>query len=76
MFYVINIQTTKDDQNLQSIFAYATEQEAISAYHASLASNYASTTLSSFTVILIDKYGDQKSNEYWDESYFAEQNEP
>ena len=60
--YLINIQS-----EAQSIFKYENETEARSAYHSTLASNYAAYdegTLNSFTVVLMNQSGDVIAKEF------------
>lgn len=55
-YYVISIQVIGETK-AQSIFAYDSEKEALSAYYGTLASNYASETLTGFCVMLINGFG-------------------
>ena len=60
--YLINIQS-----EAQSIFKYDSENDARSAYHSTLASNYAAYdagTLNSFTVVLMNQSGDVVAKEF------------
>ena len=71
MFYVINIQKMADS-SAQTITAYATRDEALSAYHSTLASNYVSTTLVLFAVSLLNEHGAVENHEYWELASNAE----
>lgn len=64
-YFVISIQKI-GTTNIQSIYAYNTKEEALSVYHNTLASNYASTTLDFFSVIVLNQYGITEVMEYWE----------
>ena len=70
-YYVISIQKT-DSGNAQSIFAYDSRDEALSAYHSTLASNYVSSVLNGFCVILMNEHGGTELKEYWDKPIINE----
>lgn len=63
-YFVINIQKT-DESTIQSIFSYTSKEEALSTYHNTLASNYVSSTLRSFCVMLINEHGGTELKEYY-----------
>lgn len=58
-FYVVNIQP-----EAQSIFKYGNQADALSAYHSTLASNYAAG-LESFSVSVLDHNGSTMVQEYY-----------
>ena len=67
-YYVVNIQI-KDSTSAQSIFEYATKEDAETAYHSTLASNYTGvkdSNLDSFSVVLLNQYGTMEDNECYD----------
>lgn len=55
MYYVVSIQIMKDDTQAQSIFAYESLEDALSAYHSTMASNYLSTTLKSCSCMVCNE---------------------
>ena len=65
MFFVVSIQRT-GDSNPVSIFAYNTKEEALSAYHSTLASNYISETLVEFCAMVVNEHGGTEVREYWE----------
>lgn len=64
MYYVVSIQIMKDDTKAQSIFAYESQEEALSAYHSTMASNYLSTTLKSCSCLVCNEIGGVIKTEY------------
>lgn len=58
-FFVVNIQP-----EAQSIFRYGNQSDAMSAYHSTLASNYAAG-LASFSVSVLDHNGTMISHEFY-----------
>lgn len=62
-YYVINIQNTGDSRPYVTT-DYDTIEEAKSAFHSILASNYASPVLKGFAVSLMDECGITIMNEY------------
>ena len=63
VFYVVNIQETAEGTPV-SISAYDNKDNAYSAYHSELASNYASQVLTEFTVFVLNAHGAQETNMY------------
>lgn len=55
MYYLISIQIMKDDTKAQSIFAYESQEEALSAYHSTMASNYLSETIKSCSCMVCNE---------------------
>lgn len=55
-YFLVSIQTLSTGQTPSSIAGYSALEDAISAYHATLASNYISN-LNGFTVMIIDQNG-------------------
>ena len=64
-FFVISIQTTEETTS-QSIFAYDTKEEALSAYHSTLASDYIATALIAFCAMVVNEHGGTEVREYWE----------
>lgn len=75
MYYLISIQKL-EETTAQSIFAYEDKTSAMSAYHSTLASNYASTTLNGFCVMVINEHGGTEIREYWEKPYTPPEPEP
>ena len=65
MYFLVNIQHTNADAFPSSIFSYSDYNEARSAYHSTLASNY-TADLKGFSVILINQYGNTIANEFFE----------
>lgn len=63
MYFLVNIQHTNADSFPSSIFPYSDYNEARSAYHSTLASNYAAD-LKGFSVVLLNQYGNTIAQEY------------
>ena len=72
MYYIVSIQKMKDETRAQSVFGYATKEEALSVYHSTLASNYISETLALFAVSLLNEHGAVEAHEYWEMASKAE----
>ena len=70
-YFIVNIQFTADS-NPYATSDYSTIEEAKSAFHSILASNYASPVLKGFAVSLMDECGITVMNEY--KSVSAEEN--
>lgn len=64
-YYVVSMQRT-GDASPASIFGYNTLEEARSAYHTTLASNYVSEVLDAFCVMLINEHGGVEAKEFWE----------
>ena len=65
-FYLVSIQIMKDGTQAQSIFAYDSRTEAVSAFHSTLASNYASDALKAFSALVINYIGGVEECDYWE----------
>lgn len=65
-YYLIHIQIMNDGTQAQSVFAYDDRTSAISAFHSTLASDYASQSLKAFTAMVINYHGGTEAREYWD----------
>ena len=65
MYYVVSIQTVGETHPC-SIFAFNSYEEASSNYHSTLASNYVSTTLDAFSVVLLNEHGGTEMKEFWE----------
>lgn len=63
--FLISIQYVNDGTNPCGIFAYNDEDSAISAYHSTLASNYANPNLNEFLCMVIDDNGVIIRTEKW-----------
>ena len=75
MFYLISIQML-EGSTAQAIYSYGDKTSAMSAYHSTLASNYASTALNGFCVMVINKHGGTEIREYWEKPYTPPEPEP
>ena len=64
MYFLVNIQHTKDGFPA-SIQAYTDLNGAKSAYHSTLASNYAAGILG-FSVVLLNQYGNTIAQEFYE----------
>ena len=63
-YYVVSIQKT-EDSNPISITGFETREDAMSAYHSTLASNYLSEVLVSFAVDVLNEHGGVEACEFW-----------
>ena len=72
-YYLVTIQKLKDGTNPIAIYSYASRESVFSAYHSTLASNYASSTLEFFCVEVLDGNGDIVEKEHY---YFPVEPEP
>ena len=63
-YYVVSIQKT-ENSNPISITGYESRDDAMSAYHSTLASNYLSDVLVSFAVLLLNEHGGTEAREFW-----------
>ena len=64
-YFVVSTQKTGTSTPV-SVYGYATKEEALSAYHNTLASNYISETLDGFSVVLLNEHGGTEEKEYWE----------
>ena len=64
-YFVVSIQKV-GETNPCSIFSYDTKEQACSAYHSTLASNYVSETLDAFSVVLLNEHGATEMKEFWE----------
>lgn len=71
-YFVVSIQKVGETAPT-SIFAYNSEKEAYSAYHATLASNYISDVLDGFSVAILNEHGGTEIKEYWEETINPEE---
>ena len=65
MYFLVNIQHTKDGIFPSSIQPYTDLNEAKSAYHSTLASNYTAKLLG-FSVVLLNQYGNTIAQEFYE----------
>lgn len=65
MYFLVNIQHTKDGSFPSSIQPYTDLNEAKSAYHSTLASNYAAGLLG-FSAVLLNQYGNTIAQEFFE----------
>ena len=63
-YFVISIQQVGGTTPC-TIFGYSTREEALSAYHSTLASNYIAENLDGFSVIVLNIHGGTEVKEYW-----------
>lgn len=64
-YYMLSILTTSGGTS-QTAYGYTTREAALSAYHSTLANNYASTVLLGFCTVLLNQHGGTEAREYWE----------
>ena len=65
-YFLTSIQTIGDSSPV-STFAYNTLKEALSAYHATLASDYIAS-LDGFACVVLNEHGGTEAKEYWEKT--------
>ena len=64
-YYMLSILTTAGGTS-QTAYGYTSREAALSAYHSTLAANYASTILLGFCTVLLNQHGGTEMKEYWE----------
>ena len=64
-YYLISIQFLSDGSNPVSILGYDTRESVLSAFHSTLASNYANENVIKFDAMVITEFGKVEKQEYW-----------
>ena len=64
-YFVVSIQKIGAETPC-TITGYSSREEACSAYHSTLASNYISETMEGFSVVLMNEHGGTEMKEYWE----------
>lgn len=64
MYYVISTQIMQDGSNAQSIMPYTDKNEALSAFHSIMASNYISAVLKTCACTVLNEIGGRIDGAY------------